>query len=202
MSCHTPVGIQSPIPVDRGKWAFTAGAQVIGARIPDKDLLLKERRGPALITHLGTRYGIVDGLDAGVDLNSSGASLLDVKLSFPGTKNSRMAVGVGAGLQDRFLFSDHPQRQWYLPAYLSLRMGPNSVCFVSPRILYGWRSRNDFSARYDIEHLDQTGLALGLDGSTSRLHWTLGVQYLASRSGGPGNPYRSIWQWGVLLRPN
>lgn len=201
LSCHTPVGIQSPEPLDRGKWAFNAGAQVIGTRIPDNDLSLKERRGPALITHLGVRYGIADGLDAGMDLNSSGASLWDVKLRLLGTKDSRMAFGMGAGLQHGLLFSDQPQRQWYLPVYISLRIGPNSACFVSPRILYGWRGRNEFSPRYEIEYLDQTGLALGLDGNTGHLHWTLGVQYLASRSGVPGNPYRSIWQWGVLLRP-
>lgn len=202
MSCYTPVNVQSLQPVERRKWVITVGAQIIGTQIPDNDLSNNEKRGPAMITHLGVRYGISDRLDAGVDLNSRGASLWDVKLRILGTNNSRWAFGMGAGLQHGLLFSDLPQRQWYLPAYLSLRIGPNSSFFISPRILYGWRGRNDFSSRYEIEHLDQTGMAIGLDGNADHFHWTLGVQYLSSVSGVSGNPYRSIWQWGILLRPN
>lgn len=200
--CYAPVGIQSPHVVDKGRFVVNGSLHLGSYFETDLDDRDEDEARITGMGHIGLRYGLFNRVDAGVDINSAGGSLWDVKVAVLGDKYSKWSLSAGAGLHNWALIPVAGSTQWYLPLFISYQPKTDISWFISPRYMRGWKGDNDFSTIWEINTLHQGGLGFGFEKRLNAFDLIIGGQYLYSNQGLADNPYRNIWQLGFMIRTN
>lgn len=200
-ACYTPVGIQSPHTVDKGKFSVTASIHASNYFEDDANLFFGESNGFTGIGNIGLRYGLNEKLDIGIDINSLRGSLWDIKYEFLGSRATQFSATIGAGIHNWFLLPRTGGSQLYFPLFLSYNPNENSSWFISPRYLHTLKDDEPISKAYELDKFNQVGVGVGYEHRFSKIDMVVGGQFLYSSDGTEDNPFKQIWQFGVMVSP-
>jgi hypothetical protein len=200
-ACYTPVGIQSPHTVEKGKIAVTASLHASNYFEEEASTNFGQSNGITGIGNVGIRYGIANRLDIGIDINSLNGSLWDLKYEFLGSRATKYSATMGAGIHNWFILPQAGASQLYFPLFLSYNPSENNSWFISPRYLITIRDDEPISELYELDKFNQIGIGIGYEHRFSMIDMVIGGQYLYSSDGTKSNPFRQIWQFGVMFSP-
>jgi len=115
------------------------GAAAFGYGIQDENASGGEL-GSGVVPHFEIfgRYGVVNKVDLGLKLSTSGNALLDGKFQFSGNTESKFAMAAGGGFEfqgnpssnEKFIYRVH------LPIYLSFHPRQDLAIYTTPRYVF------------------------------------------------------------------